>query len=67
MWKQESEFFLVVFGSVDGKNIELHFDHEETIRNVPLGFVGGSVVYLVQKKLECGSWSQLLLLAVYCQ
>ena len=56
---------LVMFGSVDSKNIEFYFDHEEMIRDVPLGFVGGSVVYWVQKKLECASWLQPLLLAVY--
>ena len=55
-----------MFDSVDGKNIEFHFDHEEIIRDAPLGFVAGNIMYWVKKNLQCDSWSHLLLLAIYC-
>jgi hypothetical protein len=59
--RQASEFFLVMFDSVCSKNIEFYFDHEEMIRDVSLGFVDGNIMSCVKNKLECESWSQLVL------
>ena len=55
-----------MFDSVGSKNIEFHFDYEEMIRDVPLGFVGGNIASWVKKKFECENWSQLVLLPIYC-